>query len=167
MEYILIAKVLKPFGVKGELKLELYSDFAQERFKQDTTVYLKIDEAYQPFSVLTYRKYKEYALVSFKGYAALNDVEAFHGLFIYKAADDIKALEDAYYFHDLVGLNVYDEKLKYLGKCLQVEEGVKYNFLRLEKEDATTALIPFIPTFIKEVSLKDKRIIVKTIEGLI
>ena len=34
MEYILIGKMIKPFGLKGEMATEVYTDFIKERFLQ-------------------------------------------------------------------------------------------------------------------------------------
>ena len=33
MDYVLIGKIVNTFGIKGELKIDSYTDFVKERFK--------------------------------------------------------------------------------------------------------------------------------------
>ena len=40
MEYILIGKIVNTHGINGELKVESYTDFYDERFKKGTKIYI-------------------------------------------------------------------------------------------------------------------------------
>lgn len=167
MNYVCIGKLIKPFGLKGEMKLEVYTDFIEERFAKGSSVFFYDGKDYLKFIVSTTRMHKGQLLVSFKGYEDINLIEKYRGLSVYKSKDDIKPLnEGEYYFDDLVNLELFDED-KRLGKVLKVEEGIKYNFLRVLKSDETTALVPFIERFIKEVDLKERKIYINHIEGLL
>ena len=160
--------MIKAFGLKGEMKLDLYTDFGKERFKKDSVVYFKLKNEYKAFKVATYRMHKGQALVSFVGYQDINLIEMSRDIEIYKNEDDIKALRKGeYYFRDLRDLDIYDTNNQLLGKCINVEEGVSSNYLRLKKLDKNEVLIPFLPVFIKDVSLEDKKIIIEVMEGLL
>ena len=49
MEYICIGKIVNTFGIKGELKIQSYSDFDALRYKKGNTVYVRKDGKYLPF----------------------------------------------------------------------------------------------------------------------
>ncbi len=166
MEYVLIGKIVNTFGIKGELKVDSYTDFAQERFKKDSTVY--IGEEHLPVKVLRYREHKGFLLVAFKDLEDINLVERFKNRMLYKAKADIKPLKKGeYYFSDLIDLDVYVEG-ELIGKVLRVEEGLANNNLRILKDsDRKEYLVPFIPVFIENVNLEAKRIDVIRMEGLL
>lgn len=166
MEYVTIGKILNTFGIKGELKVDVYTDFPEDRFQKGSTVYVGDD--YLPFKVASHREHKGFMLLLLENNEDINLVEKFKGMYLYKSKDDIKPLQDGqYYFSDLKDLDVYadDEKI---GKVLNVESGLRNNNLRvLKAEDNKEYLIPFIPVFIKKVNLEERRIDINRIEGLI
>ena len=165
MEYILIGKVVNTFGIKGELKVYPYTDFIEERFKKGSKVYL--GEEYLPFVVKSYREHKGMLLVLFEANEDINLVEKYKDYEIYKAKEDIEALEDGYYFRDLKDLDVYVEN-ENIGKVLQVEEGITANNLRiLKNSDQKEYLVPFLPVFVENVDLDQKRIDIVKMEGLL
>ena len=166
MEYVLIGKILNTFGIKGELKVASYTDFDDERFKKNTKVY--VGDKYLEFTVKSYRNHKGFILLTFKDYEDINLVEKYKNCLIYKSSKDIKPLKKGeYYFSDLKDLDVYvNDKL--VGKVLKVEEGIKHNNLRVIKNDDNKEyLVPFIPVFILNVDLDNKRIDVLEMEGLL
>ena len=166
MEYVTIGKILNTFGIKGELKVDVYTDFLKDRFKKGSTVY--VGDNYLPFVVESYREHKGFLLLQFKDNNDINLVEKYKGLYLYKSKDDIKPLKDGeYYFSDLKNLDVYVND-KIVGKVINVEQGLRNNNLRvLKNEDNKEYLIPYLPVFIKEVNLKENRISINWIEGLI
>ena len=166
MEYVVIGKILNTFGIKGEPKADAYTDFVEERFKKDSTVY--IGEEHVPFVMRSYRMHKGFYLLSFKDVDDINLVEKYKGMLLYKAKSDIHKLKEGeYYFSDLKDLDVYVDDKK-IGKVLQVEEGIAANNLRILKdEDRKEYLVPFLPVFISHVDLDEKRIDVIQMEGLL
>lgn len=168
MDYVLIGKIATTFALKGEVKMDVYTDFADERFKTGSTVYFKKGKSeYTAFKIKHKRYHQGRLLLSFCGFEDINLIEPFKGTEVYKAKEDILPLAAGeYYFNDLRGLMIYaDQQLK--GEVITVEEGPKYNFLRIKTTDNKEVLIPFIPVFIKDVDLKDGRIDINTIEGLL
>ena len=37
MEYVTIGKILNTFGIKGELKVDVYTDFPEDRFQKGSS----------------------------------------------------------------------------------------------------------------------------------
>ena len=166
MEYVLIGKILNTFGIKGELKVDPYTDFIEERFKKDSDVY--IGEQHVPVKVKGHREHKGFLLLAFKDLEDINLVEKYKGMMLYKAKSDIHKLKEGeYYFSDLKDLDVYVEGVK-VGRVLKVEESIRNNNLRvLKDEDKKEYLVPFLPVFIEKVDLEAKRIDVVKMEGLL
>lgn len=168
MEYIKIAQVVKPFGIKGELKVYPYTGFIEDRFKENQEVYLLIDGVYKPFKVAQANLHKGLVNVRFKGYTDINQVECFRGIDIYFDKTKIKSLNKGeYYIFELKGLKVFTDEGLYLGNVFSVDPTGTHNNLRIQKEDGKFLLIPNIPHFVKEVNLNDKIITVKLIEGFL
>ena len=166
MEYTRIGKIVNTFGIKGELKVDVYTDFASERFKKDSLIY--IGEDYKEFIVKSYKMHKGFMLLLLKDNEDINLVEKYKNQFIYKSKDDIKPLKKGeYYFSDLKDLDVYVDNVC-IGKVISVESGIRNNNLRvLKNDDKKEYLVPFIPVFISNVDLDNKRIDVIKMEGLL
>lgn len=164
MEFVKIGKIINTFGIKGELKVDLYTDFPDIRFKKDSIVYIGEDKL--PFVMKNHKNHKGFELIQFKDNEDINLVEKYKNMFIYKNKDDIHSLDEGeYYFSELRDLDVYVEDSK-VGKVLKVEEGISSNYLRVKTNDAEK-LVPFLPAFIENVDLDNKRIDIKKIEGLL
>lgn len=164
MEFVKIGKIVNTFGIKGELKVDSYTDFIDERYAKDSVVYIGEDKL--PFVMNKHRNHKGFLLIQFKDNEDINLVEKYKNMFIYKSQDDIKPLKKGeYYFSDLKDLDCYvNDKL--VGKVKNVEAGIKYNYLRIVVDD-NEKLVPYLPQFVDNVDLDNKRINIKDIEGLL
>lgn len=164
MEFIKIAKIINTHGIKGDLKLNVYTDFIEERFKKGSTIY--VGEKHIEEKVDSYRFHKNALLLKLQGKGDINLVEKYKNMDIYKSSEDIKELDEGYYFSDLKDLDVYCENV-FVGKVLYMEEGVTCNYLRVKTND-NEVLIPYIENvFVEKVDLDNKRIDIKKMEGLL
>ena len=103
-------------------------------------------------------------LLTLKDKHDINLVEKYNNMYIYKDENDIEELEEGYYYDELIGLDVYVNNEK-KGKVINVEEGVRNNFIRVKTEDKEV-LIPYIEQFILNTDLEENRIDVINMEGL-
>ena len=165
MEKIKLAKIINTHGIKGEVKLALYTDFPFERFKKDQIVILKKEDEELELVVKAFRMHKEFGLLKFKDYNNINDVLSFKNYDIYIKRSDIKSLASGYYFFELKNLKVYDEANNYLGTVSDVRSGIKLNYLVVSNEKKDY-LVPYNDFFIKKVNLNEEYIIINKIEGL-
>lgn len=164
MEYVKIGKIVNTFGIKGELKVDCFTDFIDERFKKDSTVY--IGENKIPFVMKNHKMHKGFLIIQFIDNEDINLVEKYKNMYIFKSKDDIKPLDKGeYYFSDLKDLDVYvNDKL--VGKVIRVESGISSNYLRISI-DQKEKLVPYLPAFIENVDLNEHKIEIKDIEGLL
>ena len=169
MEYICIGKIVNTFGIRGELKIKSYSDFDAERYQKGSTVYVLKDGKYLPFVTASYRRHKGFPLVSFHDLQDINLVEQYRDCEVYIDKDARKQLKAGeYYRSEIEGLKAVDENGNVLGTVSAVEETLgANNYMRIQKEDGSEALIPYVPAFVKEVRKEEGVIIIHVVEGLL
>ncbi|MDD5018425.1 MAG: ribosome maturation factor RimM [Eubacteriales bacterium] len=110
-----IAKVLKPHGIGGELKAQLFSNNFDE-FCDRGFAYVKEGNGYRRISYTALRVSPPYVYFRIDGIDTRNDAETLHGIFLYLDRSDFKAPDEGeYYVHDLIGLDVVGEGGRKLG----------------------------------------------------
>ncbi len=165
MEYIRIGNIVNTFGIKGELKVQSQTDFVKQRFKAGNTLYILKDNKYVEMVVNTHRVHKGFVLVQFKDYEDINLVEKFKECDLFVSKESVHRLQKGqYYFFDLVGCEVYSEETL-IGKVSEVLQGHQ-PVLRINA-NGKDVLVPFVESFIKDVDIKEKKIVVNLIEGML
>ena len=158
MDYVVIGKVVDTFGVRGELKVLPFAP--EEVFEGLRKVYFKRSGGgYVPFNVESIREHGDLFLVKLKGYDSLEDAEQFRGAHLFLPEDELpERKEDEFYAYELVGMEVWTDKGRKLGRVKRVEDFGVYDMLVLEDE---RIMIPFVGDIVLEVDRKKKRIEVK------
>lgn len=164
MKYFKCGKILKTHGIKGDLKVSPMTDF--DRFYDGNKLYVLHNNEYIEVIIKNVREFGNCYLLQFKDMEDINLVEKYHSDYICVSEEDREELpEGEYYFNELIGKDVYNEKNELKGKCIDIEELPSANYLVVLTENNQKKLIPFIvKEFIKEVL--DDRIIINEIEGL-
>lgn len=165
MEFIKVGRIVNTFGIKGELKVKSFTDFPELRFAKEATVYL---EQKEELIIENHRIHKNMHLIKLKDLDNINDVLKYkdHDLYI-KKSQTTKLPAGEYYFYELKDLEVYDKNNNFLGIVKNVESGLANNVLRIKQEDGKEFLVPYVKSFIKDVNLTKKKIIIHVIEGLL
>lgn len=164
MKYITIAKILNTHGIKGELKVDVYTDFIKERFMEGSKLY--IGDEHIEVVIKSYRIHNGFMLLLLKDLEDINLVLKFKNEIIYKSSDDIQNSEDGYFFRDLKNLDVYVDNML-VGKTMYCEKGTSSDYLRIKNLEGKEVLVPFLDVFIKSVDLKNKRVDIVKMEGLL
>ena len=161
MKYYEVGKIINTHGIKGDLKIDSYSNL--DRFKKGNYIY--IGEEKERFEIFTNRTSKGFEYISLKGYLDINLVLKYKGKLVYIDETQLGDLEeDEYFYHDLIGLEVYNEDNLYRGIVVGIRELPQGDLLEVEKKDSKIALIPFRKEFVLDVN---EKIIIHEIEGLI
>lgn len=169
MAYIEIGRAVNTHGLKGELKIDSWSDFDDIRYTPGNTIYLEKNGQHIPFTVKSYRPHKGRALVAFEELADISAAEAYKGCIVCVDEKDRHELpEGEYYFDELIGLMVEDEAGRHIGEVIAVEEtnGAQDN-LRVKREGNSDVLIPYVDEFIVNIDPEVRVITVHVIEGLL
>ena len=169
MEYICIGKIINTHGIRGEVKIQSYSDFDEIRYRRGNTVYIKKENTYIPMKVKSFRMHKGFALVAFEGYENINLVEQYRQCdVLMDSAERHQLGEGEFYRSELVGMTCISQGGEEIGEVSNVEETLgAQNNLRVRRQDGSTVLIPFVPAFILLVDKEKRTITVNVMEGLL
>lgn len=165
MDYLKVGNIINTFGIKGELKVESLTDFEQERFQKDQTLFVEYQHQYVPVKVSSYRLHKGFVLLALTGLDNINLVEKYKGCCLYVAKKDLHPLKQGqYYFFQLMDCDVYHNGER-IGQVTEVQ--AYYQVILRVQTQQKEVLIPFVDCFIQKVDLENKRIDVQLIEGML
>lgn len=155
--FLIIGKVRKPHGVRGEVLFEVITEFP-ERIKKETVVF--IGRGKKEYTIEGLRTHQSHLLIKFHGLDNCENVEQLRNQMVYIKTASVPILpEDEYYHHELVGMSVYEDGFL-IGHVNEVLETGANDVLVVIKEHEEI-LIPFIKQVILEVNKKEKTISVK------
>lgn len=155
MERLIIAEVLKPQGIRGELKIKTFTDYPED-VKDFKTLY--IDNT--PYKILSYRVAGEnFAFVGLRGVTDRNTAELLRGKTIEGDRADAPALEEGrYYIVDLLGSKVITEQGEELGTLVDITQ-LSSEIYTVEKDGKRT-MFPAVRNVIVKVDVENKTITV-------
>ncbi|WP_214849741.1 ribosome maturation factor RimM [Exiguobacterium sp. s193] len=167
MQWLEVAKIANTHGLKGELKLLASTDFPEERFKVGNDVFLETEGTYVPLTVSSYRKHKQFVMVTFKGMHHINDVEKYKGLKLFVQPEVLQELaENEYYYHEIIGCDVYDGETK-IGVISEILETGANDVWTIKRPGKKDVLIPYIEQVVASIDVQEKRIQITPLPGLI
>jgi len=163
-EKIRVGKIVKGFGIKGEVKVKIFTDFPEKRFKSKKILYIERETGFLDVVIESVRYHQEHALIKFVGYPDLTSVEHLAQSDIYVDRSSIDTKENVYYFQ-LMNMEVIDENDKVIGIVSDVMETAAHAVIRI-KTEGKDILIPYVDAFILDVNDKKNQIKIKWMEGL-
>jgi 16S rRNA processing protein RimM len=136
---IALAAVAGAHGVKGELRLKLFSD-SVESLSRHQKLYIGGVER----RLLSIRDSGKMAVARFEGIADRSAAEALRGSLVEVDRSALPPLEEGEYYHaDLIGLSVVDSKGTAVGTVTAVENYGAGDLLEIEAADGKRSLIPY------------------------
>lgn len=159
--YLVVGKVVAPWGTRGELKVKILTDFP-DRFRDLNRVYLG-DE---PRMLEGYKRHGRWVILKLEGCADRNSAEKVRGELVQVPLEEAVPLsEDEYYVYQIVGLEVWTREGKRLGEISEVLF-TGANEVYVVKGERGEILVPAIEDVVKEVDLEGGRLIVEPLEGI-
>ena len=171
-QYLLVGRIGKPHGTKGELRVRPFSDHPEISFAPGTIFQLDGDEKRRPsipetLRVNNVRTFRTGLLVHFDGVIDRSMATALTGSNLFLPADEVAELEEGEYFwHDLVGMEVVDLKDKFLGKVSSVYELNPLDLLEVSGPESNF-MIPCSAEIVVSVNLEGRKIVLDLPEGLL
>ena len=154
MEDLLIGEILKPQGIKGELKVKVFTDSPAD-VKKFGVVY--IDGV--AYKILSFRENAGVAYLGLRGVPDRNAAELLRAKKIYGRRDDAPDLEEGrYYIVDILGLSCETEEGEVLGTIVDVSL-LSSDIYTIEKA-GKRILFPAVKGVVKKVDLTAKKLIV-------
>jgi 16S rRNA processing protein RimM len=149
---IALAAVAGAHGVKGEVRLKLFSDSAK-----NLSVHDKLYVGGTEQRLLSVRDSGKTAVARFEGVNDRSAAEALRGSLVEVDRSALPPLEEGEYYHaDLIGLPAMDAAGVAAGTVVGVENYGAGDLLEIGLEGGKTSLIPFKPGI---ADLRDGRIV--------
>ncbi len=146
-----IGEVLKPQGIRGELKVRPLTDDA-ERFKKlkkviiDGEVHTVTGAKITPNGVF----------LSISSVCDRNTAELFRGKLLYiNREDSIRPEEGRYFIVDVIGCDIFDEQLK-IGTITDVTSA-KTDIITAITPSGKTVRFPFLKDAVRQIDVENKR----------
>ena len=136
---IALAAVAGAHGVKGELRLKLFSDSVESLSRHDKLFVGGVQRR-----LLSIRDTGKNAVARFEGVGDRSAAEALRGSLVEVDRAALPSLEEGEYYHaDLIGLTAVDRDGTSVGVVIAVENYGAGDLLEIELEGGKTSLIPF------------------------
>ncbi|MNW28877.1 Ribosome maturation factor RimM [compost metagenome] len=164
-----VGKIVNTHGIRGELKILSSTDFPEDRFAKGSELLIVSEQGTPiPVTVETSRFQKNMVVVKFKEYGNINDVEKYKGSMLKITADRQGELEqDEFYFHQIVGCEVFTEEGELLGTIKEILTPGANDVWVVKQKSGKDLLLPYIKEVVLQVDVPEKRITVRLMEGLL
>ncbi len=167
MEYIEIGQIVNTNGLKGVVKVNPFTDDIS-KFEDLKYVYIQLKSELKKVKIEQVRYNKNQVLIKLEGIDSIEEAEKYRNFYLKTEKESQEDLgEDTYYIVDLIGLDVYSDKNEYLGKIEDVFPTGSNDVYVVKDNLGKQILIPAIADVVKEVDLKNKKMIINLIPGLI
>lgn len=161
-----IGQIVNTFGIKGFVKVNPFVDDVL-RFDDLEKVYLKRNKELKEMEVEEVKYHKNMVLIKFKGVDRVEDAELLRNFYLEVDRENAIELEEGEYFiADLLGVNVCTEEGETLGKLEDIFNTGSNDIYVVKADDGKQLLLPAISEVIKEINLKENKIVVHLLEGL-
>jgi len=162
VEYFVVGYVLKPQGLKGEIKVKTLTDHP-DRFDDLDKVFLKErDDVYRAVNIVGRRYMKESVILLLEGVVGKDQAECLRGRSLWIPRSMTKPLsKNSYFIADIIGCKVEFEE----GNCIGVITDVLKtgsNDVFVVVNDKKETLIPALKKIVTTVDIDHMRIVINS-----
>ncbi|MDI6909088.1 ribosome maturation factor RimM [Nocardioides sp.] len=169
---VLVGRIGKPHGLRGELTIDVRTDEPERRFAPGAALRAEPPTGsasrLRVVTVGSARWHQSTLLVAFEEIGDRTAAEAARGILLHATvpADASPEDPDEFYDHQLVGLTAYDVSGAALGEVTGLVHGAQ-DLLTVRTPDGRDALVPFVKALVPEVDLAGRRVVIADRPGLV
>lgn len=165
MNSILIGKIVNIHGIKGEIKVYPYTDDIENLSKLKEIYF---DEKLEKKYIIKSSKIQKNMLIlKLDSIDSVEEAEKLRNMNLYIPKLEVKE-EDTYYIEDLISLEVIDIKNNVsIGKITYVFNNGANDVYEILTNDGKKVYFPAIKQVVKQVDIKNNKIYVEVMKGLI
>ena len=160
-DYLIVARIVAPFGIRGEVKAELMTDFPDRLAGRSTALLGRENETPRSFAIRGFRFHQGFALMTFDGCNDRTTAEALRGMFVQVPVAEAPPLPDgSYFFYQIIGLRVWGTDGREYGTITDVMTTPGNDVYKVDGERGEI-LVPAVAAFVRQVDLDHGRMIVE------
>ena len=169
---VVVARIGRPHGIKGEVSVEVRTDEPERRLGPGVTV--RTDPATAgPLTISAGRLHSGRLLLTFDGVTDRSGAESLRGVLLVADVDPEERPEDPdeYYDHQLVGLAVHTVDGEHVGEIDEVLHLPGQDVLAVRRapgaDARTDLLVPFVAALVPTVDVAGGRVVIDPPPGLL
>jgi 16S rRNA processing protein RimM len=163
-ELLLIGRVARPHGIRGQVIVNPDTDFMEDRFRAGQVVRVGPADRTVDREITSVRFHQGRPIVTFAGVDTIDDAEPLAGAEVWVPQSALAPLpEGTFYRHDLVGCEVRDTGDALVGRVTAVEGTLERSYLVVDGD----VMIPLVEHICLRVDVPARRVTVSPPEGLI
>ena len=165
--FLLLGKVVRPHGLEGLLRIWSYAQ-SKKSFLNRGIVFLKPDSGeVREFEILSLKPHKNIYLLKLKGMDSVEEAEKYRGASILVSKGSlIREDDEEFFWYELIGLSVYLDTGEMIGKIKSILPTGSHDIYVVHK-GKKEFYIPAIHEVVKEIDLKNKKMTVTAMEGML
>lgn len=167
VEFLRVGTIASTHGIRGEVKVFPTTDDVK-RFKKLKHCFLDTGKERIPLEVESVKFFKQFAILKFKDYDNINDVEKYKGKdLLVDRANAVKLQKDEYFIADLIGLKVVTDEGNDFGTLKDVLQTGANDVYVIDGTDGKEYLFPVIRECVLDISLEKGIVSVHIMPGLL
>lgn len=162
-----IGQIVNTYGIKGFLKVVPYTDDIT-RFEKLNNIYIQTKKSLETVAIEEVKYSKNLVLLKIKGIDDINSAQIYKNCYIkINRSDAVELPEDSYFIIDLIGVEVITDEGENIGNIIDVFSTGANDVYVVKNELGKQVLLPAIGDVIKNVDIRNKKMIVHLLEGLV
>ena len=167
-EDVVIARIVKARGIRGEVACGIETDFPERFQTLDRVTVLMPDGRRLALALEDHWFHKDRVILKFEGYDTMTAAEELvGGYLVISEADGLELEEDEFYEYQVVGADVIAITGEKIGIVTRLMRTGGTDLLVIEGEGKREILVPFADDICTEVDVDAKRITINPPEGLL
>ncbi len=169
---LLVGRIVRTHGLNGECKIVPESDDPNRLLNLKRIWLGDTPQTAKSYNVQGTRihnsKRGTTILMQFAGIHTVTDAEGLGRPQVYADLKDLPPLHPGEFFlHDLIGIEVLTSEGEFVGILKDIMDTQSYSLYLVQRPEKNEVLIPAVPAFIVSTDLEQRRMVIRTIEGLL
>lgn len=164
-QFLEMARITKPIGLKGEMRAQVFCDYAEQLAEYET---LYLGKEHEPISVTSSRVQKnEMAAIKISGVESIEEAQRLSGKMIYLNRDDADLPDDVWFLQDIIGAEVLDaDSGKRYGVIDDVLQNGAADVYSIKTDEGKQLLFPAIPEVLVDVDIDNGKMTIRPLPNL-
>lgn len=160
-------KIGRPVGLKGDVAVSWFSGVSP--VKSGDVIFAGSEiEVNLPCKILALQKQGRFYVMRLEGVCDREKAKSLTNKKLFVAKESLPRLPAGHYYsHEIIGLGVYTDEDIYLGDVVKIFSVGGHDVYEVRNKGGREILIPAVDHIVLKVDVKDKKITVKLLEGML